>query len=104
MIDSDAALFLLGMERTLPYNAGEWTAAVFFGFMSMLLAVGWLERFVPFVPDADQTPASVELVSETKPAIELRWLHGPVLLDFDDDESRDHVYAELVSWRRGPDR
>jgi hypothetical protein len=149
-----------------------------FGGISALLAVGWLVRLVPFVPDRDQTSPSVaplsvgssvpthatgivgvrrrpslfrhrpgvvehraenelhllvklnsmvgsdvpspwanaesarllptnvrkvrrgtvHLVTETRPAIQLRWLHGPILLDFADTESRDRVYAELAGW------
>jgi hypothetical protein len=38
---------------------------------------------------------TAHLVSEARPAIELVWLHGPILLDFDDVETRDQVFAEL---------
>jgi hypothetical protein len=38
------------------------------------------------------------LVTETRPAVELHWLHGRILLDFDDSESRDRVFARLAPW------
>jgi hypothetical protein len=37
----------------------------------------------------------------TCPAIELRWRHGPILLDFDDKEARDRVFAVLTGWAGG---
>jgi hypothetical protein len=36
------------------------------------------------------------LVTETRPAVELHWLYGRILLDFDDAESRDRVFARLA--------
>jgi len=42
---------------------------------------------------------TAHLVSETRPAIELHWLYGPILLDFDDLEARDRVFAALARWQ-----
>jgi hypothetical protein len=187
VIAANSVLYVLGMESNLPFKSGEGgpvlLVCLIFGGISILLAVGWLVRFLPFVPDSCQTPAPVgplgmgssvsmhatgivgvrrrqsrfrhrpgvverrgqnelhvlvklktmigsdvtgpwataesarllpsniskvrrgtaHLVTETRPAIELRWLHGPILLDFPDTESRDRVYAELASWRRRSD-
>lgn len=181
-------LAVIGVEAHAPYAPGEagtvLLMCLLFGGASLLLTAGWLVRFVPFVPDSDQTPGQVEplaigwslpmnatgivgvrrrqsrfrhrpgvverrapnelhvfvklnsmigsdvtgpwsnaetarllpsniskvrrgtahLVTETRPAIELCWLHGPILLDFADADSRDRVYAELVGWTRRSDR
>jgi hypothetical protein len=39
---------------------------------------------------------TAHLVSATRPAINIGWLHGPILLDFDDVETRDQVFAQLL--------
>lgn len=42
------------------------------------------------------------LATETRPAIEFHWLHGRILLDFDDEESRDRLFASLAAWQNEP--
>lgn len=46
----------------------------------------------------DISCGTVYLASEERPAIRLLGKHGALLLDFDDPNTRDRVYAELASW------
>ena len=55
---------------------------------------------------ADLTRSSVRslsrgvayLATDVRPAVRAIWKHGPLVLDFDDTETRDRVYAELARW------
>lgn len=175
--------YLLGYSSHPPIRPGEelgWIPFGLPGLIALLLIVGWLVRFVPFMSDNDQTPSpaapvelgsdiaahatgifkgndglhrfrhrpariqrrkdgvlhvavkengkpfymlllgsgatepatsawarllpssigrirrgTAHLVFDARPALEIGWLHGPILLDFDDAETRDRVLVEL---------
>jgi hypothetical protein len=171
------AQYLLGYSARPAIASSESLAVIpfgLFGLFALLLIVGWLVRFVPFVADEVQTPSDLapmalgtvipvhatgilriskyrrrfrhrtakielekdgqlwvlvkrhpelykppkewltaasahlepsntrrirrgtaHLVFDARPAIELTWLDGPILLDFDDLATRDLVYSEL---------
>ncbi len=40
---------------------------------------------------------TAHLVTESRPAVCFDWSYGPVLLDFEDAESRDRAFTELLA-------
>jgi hypothetical protein len=45
------------------------------------------------------TRGTAYLATKTKPAIRLRWIHGPVILTFADVATRDEVFGQLLALR-----
>ena len=48
------------------------------------------------------TRGTAHLTTKTKPAIRLRWIHGPVILTFADVVTRDEALGQLLALRLNP--